>query len=164
MRIKNSLILIDLDSSAQIGRKYSGSKFSTAYLPPELLSINNNTCFALDEEELKSVVADPSHDAWSLGMTVFYLCTGLHFFYQDNADNLVEQTTFKQLYSFSMEFKKDKLAIVNDMQARNLIAQLLNKDPKKRPTMSSILQHPFLTHKSPSRMIGEKPEFDVFIR
>ena len=29
--------------------------------------------------------------------------------------------------------------------------------------MNQVMNHPFLTGKAPSRMIGEEPEFDVFL-
>jgi hypothetical protein len=40
---------------------------------------------------------------------------------------------------------------------------MLHKDPKKRPTLSRILAHPFLSSKKVVRMVGEKAAFDVFI-
>ena len=40
---------------------------------------------------------------------------------------------------------------------------MLMKDPKLRPTLSRISQHPFLTKQAVSRLPGEVPKWDVFI-
>ena len=52
---------------------------------------------------------------------------------------------------------------INDEKAKNLISQLLNQDPCKRISMDQVLNHPFITGKSPARMTGDTAEFDVFI-
>jgi hypothetical protein len=40
---------------------------------------------------------------------------------------------------------------------------MLTKDADKRPTLQQVLAHPFLSKKSVVRMVGDNPEFDVFI-
>ena len=52
---------------------------------------------------------------------------------------------------------------ITNLEARNLVAQMLTKDPMKRPRMSQVLAHPFLTGRKAPRMLGESAEFDVFI-
>jgi len=39
VRINGHLVIIDLDASAEIGRQYSWSKYSSAYLPPEAIDV-----------------------------------------------------------------------------------------------------------------------------
>jgi serine/threonine protein kinase len=46
---------------------------------------------------------------------------------------------------WSETIKKSKLARIKNNLLRNLISLLLSKDPKKRPTIASVLRHPFLT-------------------
>ncbi len=53
---------------------------------------------------------------------------------------------------------------VSDKLARNLLSQLLVKDPKKRAIhMLQALHHPFISGKKVARMVGQTAEFDVFI-
>ena len=52
---------------------------------------------------------------------------------------------------------------ISNLEARNLVSQMLTKDPMKRPRMSQVLAHPFLTGRKAPRMLGESTEFDVFI-
>ena len=41
--------------------------------------------------------------------------------------------------------------------------QMLTRDPSKRPHMSQVLAHPFLSGKKATRLLGETAEFDVFL-
>ena len=47
--------------------------------------------------------------------------------------------------------------------ARHLLSLLLYKDPAKRPSATHVLDHPFISGKSPARMQGDKAEFDIFL-
>eukprot|EP01037_Dinobryon_pediforme_P034773 gene34773-40845_t len=40
---------------------------------------------------------------------------------------------------------------------------MLMKNPLKRPHMSQVLDHPFLSGKKATRMLGESAQFDVFL-
>jgi hypothetical protein len=42
--------------------------------------------------------------------------------------------------------------------ARNLIAQMLTKDPARRPLMNQVLAHPFFTGRHTARLVGMAPE------
>ena len=175
MRSEGSFLLIDLDGSAEIGPGFAGMKISSAYSPPELVFRKENT----DEYGMKQynmtirdsqlfnypfLSAHPSQDAWSLGMVVYYLVTNITFFPCDSVgENIYNSKDLKNLFEFPDYLKQEMLLRVSDLQLRNLLSNLLNKDPLKRPTMTQVLSHPFLTGKVPSRMIGEKPEFDVFL-
>jgi hypothetical protein len=59
--------------------------------------------------------------------------------------------------------KAKKLELIDDKLARNLLSQMLMKDPKKRPSVSRVLAHPFFTGKPVIRMAGEEAEFDFFL-
>ena len=69
----------------------------------------------------------------------------------------------KTLYFFSDEFKNEQIDLIKDSLARNLIAQMLTKDPARRPLMSQVLAHPFFSGRYTARLVGMAPEFDVFI-
>jgi serine/threonine protein kinase len=67
------------------------------------------------------------------------------------------------LHDFSAEFKARKVSKIPDLLARNLVSQMLSKEPSRRPRASQILAHPFLSGKQAPRMVGQKPEYDVFL-
>ena len=68
-----------------------------------------------------------------------------------------------QLYMFTDKFKRSKVKEIPDSQARNLVAQMLTKDPSKRPSLAQIKLHPFFTGGKVARLTGETAVFDVFI-
>jgi serine/threonine protein kinase len=68
-----------------------------------------------------------------------------------------------ELCLFTDEFKNNQIDLIKDLLARNLIAQMLTKDPARRPLMSQVLAHPFFTGRHSARLVGMAPEFDVFI-
>ncbi len=67
------------------------------------------------------------------------------------------------LQQFSDDFKNIQMDLISDSFARNLISQMLTKDPARRPLMSQVLAHPFFTGRHTARLVGMDPEFDVFI-
>ena len=66
------------------------------------------------------------------------------------------------LYPFSEKIKRKRFQEISNAQARNLVAQMLTKDTKLRPSMSQVLVHPFLSGGNVARLIGEEASFDVF--
>ena len=81
---------------------------------------------------------------------------------QDCEDNLDNRNLMKLLL-FSEEFKYYRIDLIKDSLARNLIAQMLTKDPARRPLMSQVVAHPFFTGRHTARLVDMAPEFDVFI-
>lgn len=178
MRIDNHLKLIDLDASRMIGTTYADTKFSSAYLPPELSRIVPESRKILypnaDDEgtdidtslsvkdEARSIIASYSHDAWSYGVLLYKLLSGGLFFACNNADNVLVQDLPKLVF-YSEEFKVEFLSNISDRNGRNLVSQLLMNDPTKRPTMKSVLHHPFISGTQASRLFGEEAEYDCFI-
>ena len=67
------------------------------------------------------------------------------------------------LHEFPASFKEKKLNLIQDLTARNLVSQMLTVDPQRRPLLSQVLAHPFLTGRYSARLVGMDPEFDVFI-
>jgi len=80
--------------------------------------------------------------------------------FEDN-NNIMKQ--MKVLYEFPDSFKREKMAKITDKFARNLISQLLNKDPKLRPTMDRAIVHPFITGKNVVRMPGDVAPFHMML-
>jgi hypothetical protein len=63
------------------------------------------------------------------------MLTGETLLHADIKDNIFDQRQLKELYDFTDEFKSEKLSEIMSALGRNLVAQLLNKDQNKRPSM-----------------------------
>lgn len=182
MRSDGSFVLIDLDGSSRMDAGYAGVKISSSYSPPELVYKKKDTeeyglkqyveqskeemedNLELPKLEYDFLMADSSQDAWALGMTIFFLMSRSTFWQCDlEKENMCYSKDLENLYEFPEYLKNERLSSINDKLARNLVSNLLNKDPLRRPSMTQVLNHPFLTGKIPTRMIGERPEFDVFL-
>lgn len=100
---------------------------SPGYVAPEVL-----TCESYD----KSV------DMWSVGVIIYILLCGYPPFYADNAPAL-----FKKIMDVKYDFDDPSWDDVSD-GAKDLIRNLLVKDPKKRYTASQCLQDAWVQGKS----------------
>ena len=170
--------LIDLDAACEIGKEPVGHKSSSAYVPPEAIYIDEKSDTACvrsvvtltkGEATYELLTAHPSFDVWSLGCILYQMYTPdvKPLFQGGQDDNLVGVRkgvdNLFALAEWSPELKADKLADVPDMLARNLLSQMLHKDPLQRPSLSRVLAHSFLSGKKVARLIGEKPKYDVFL-
>lgn len=78
--------------------------------------------------------AHVSFDMWSLGCVLYHLCTGFPLFSANQEDNLGEKGLL-ELARWNDTAKAEKLSLVTDRFARNLLSQLL--DDKTRPNSMS---------------------------
>ena len=179
VRIDDKWKLIDLDASCRIGVDTVGIKSSSAYIAPEILYADNSskTVVVKSEKYVASglitasdlVVASPAVDVWSLGCILYQLCNAevrplLQGGQDDNlSSDESEEDSLWLLAEWKSDVKTKKLSRVKDPLGRNLLAQMLNRDPAKRPTLQRILSHPFLSGAKVSRLVGEKAQFDVFV-
>ena len=60
-------------------------------------------------------------------------------------------------------FQNGYIVMYIGQKSKNMISQLLNKNPLLRPTPNRILVHPLFTGSSTLRMVGEGPSIDVFL-
>ena len=125
------------------------------YVHPEAIYVDEKT----DSACVRSVVAvtkgnanyellmaHPSFDVWSLGCILYQICTAdvKPLFQGGQDDNLVGVRkgvdNLFALADWSPELKADKLADVSDQLARNLLSQMLHKDPIQRSSKTVRLQ------------------------
>ena len=136
--------LIDLDATCIIGIDKVGHKSSSAYVPPEAIYIDEAADTACvrsaaavtkGEATYELLTAHPSFDVWSLGCILYQMCTPdvKPLFHGGQDDNLVGvRKGVDNLFSlaeWSPESKADKLADIPDKLARNLLSQMLHKNP-----------------------------------
>ena len=170
--------LIDLDAACVIGKEPVGHKSSSSYVPPEAIYVDKKSDFACvrsvvavtkGEANYELLTAHPSFDVWSLGCILYQMCTAdvKPLLQGGQDDNLVGVRkgvdNLFALAEWSPELKADKLADVPDKLARNLLSQMMHKDPLQRPSLSRVLAHSFLSGKKVARLVGEKPKYDVFL-
>ena len=174
IRRENRWILIDLDAACRIGVDEVGFKSSTSIMPPESIYADYDTdCIYVKSKANmasgEALLAHPSFDIWSLGVILYQMCNieVKPLFEGGQDDNLSsdknDTVSLWTVYEWKVEVKAQRLAKVKDPAFRNLIGQLLSKDPAKRPTASRILAHPALTGKSVTRMVGEQTMYDIFL-
>ena len=170
--------LIDLDAACVIGKEPVGHKSSSAYVPPEAIYIDEKTDSACvrsflvvtkGEANYELLTAHPSFDVWSLGCILYQMCTAdvKPLFQGGQDDNLVGVRkgvdNLFALAEWSPELKADKLTDIPDKLARNLLSQMLHKDPLQRPSLARVLAHSFVSGKKVARLVGEKPKYDIFL-
>jgi serine/threonine protein kinase len=98
MRMGTRFLMIDLDATVSCKNgDCMGAKYSSAYLPPEMLYIDPadptaapliktyetdpDTGMPIDtERKFELLKAHVSQDMWSFGMTFFHMCAGVPFF------------------------------------------------------------------------------------
>ena len=110
---------------AQLSRGRTGATGTIEYMAPELLRQDTQTGHFLGEHSTAS-------DVWSLGM-LFYKCALGRLPYQsDDYDELVIGITgLKEKVNVPLNLEPDGL--------KNLIEQMLNVDPSKRPSVRAVL-------------------------
>lgn len=91
---------------------------SPAYLPPEML---------------KKQGVSKSGDVYQIGVVLYEMLVGIPPFYNDNMKILYE----------NIEKGKLKLPKYLSNEAKKCLQRMLNKDPKKRPNLESLLSDPF---------------------
>ena len=75
----------------------------------------------------------------------------------DGEDSLVA------LGQWTTKTKRRKLSHIKDPLARNLLSQILRKEPLQRLSLARILSHPFLSGHEAIRLPEQPAEFDVYV-
>jgi len=117
---------IDLESAMPRGS--NPVDFSPEACPPEF-------AYAFISGEGLRFKLDYSYDIWSYGMMLYELTTGRSYF----GNKTPAQITKSLQYT---NFEAD-VSLVNDSKLRDLIGQCLQADPKKRPSVTQLLLHPY---------------------
>ena len=175
--------LIDLDAACEIGKEPVGHKSSSAYVPPEAIyvdekskkfiyycaSVRSTVAVTKGEANYDLLTSQPSFDVWSLGCILYQMCTVdvKPLLQGGQDDNLVclrkGVDNLFSLAEWNADMKADKLADVPNQLARNLLSQMLHKDPLQRPSLARVLAHSFLSGKKVARMVGDQAKYDVFL-
>ncbi|KAL6065602.1 calcium calmodulin-dependent protein kinase type 1G [Balamuthia mandrillaris] len=110
-------------SFSEDGEKLMTSCGSPGYVAPEILTAESY---------------DKSVDMWSVGVIVYILLSGYPPFYADSAPAL-----FKKIMDVKYDFDDTVWDEISD-SAKDLIRNLLVKDPTRRFTAKQCLEHPWV--------------------
>eukprot|EP00826_Nyctotherus_ovalis_P003596 TRINITY_DN10737_c0_g2_i5.p2 TRINITY_DN10737_c0_g2~~TRINITY_DN10737_c0_g2_i5.p2 ORF type:complete len:301 (+),score=72.67 TRINITY_DN10737_c0_g2_i5:398-1300(+) len=117
------------------------------YIAPEIINESQGHSFEVD--------------IWSLGVSMYAMLFGVLPF--EAAD---VNSTYKRIKTNSYSFPEN---IPASSPAKDLISQIFNLDPAKRPTLDKILEHPFmhmienLPRTMPASTLARPPE-PVFVK
>ena len=88
-------------------------------------------------------------EIWSLGIIMCFLLTGIHPF-----EGKTKEDTMKNILDINkLPYSESKCKM--SPAAKNLIEQLLVKDPSKRPTLNQIIYHDFFNREGIPKYFGE---------
>jgi serine/threonine protein kinase len=119
---------IDLESAVPV--KENPIDYSVEAIPPEFA-----VAFLCGREPYMEM--EQNFDVWSLGMLLYELATGTHYF-EDKQDCKVQiATTLKNIEAVNLDNEHI------DSQLKDLIQQCLTIEPEQRPKVQQVLEHPF---------------------
>jgi len=129
-----------------------------------------------ENEEIREIIGTPDYvapeilayepislaaDIWSLGVLAYVLLTGFSPFGGDS-----DQETLRNIASAQLDFPAELFEGVSE-DAKEFIANCLNRNPKSRPTVQQCLDHPWIAQNSeppsPSPLMLKIPAPDHFV-
>jgi len=116
----------------EAGEQLMTSCGSPGYVAPEILTAESY---------------DKSVDMWSVGVILYILLSGYPPFYADSAPAL-----FKKIMDVKYDFDDSVWDDISD-SAKDLIRNLLVKDPSKRYTAQQCLSHAWITGKAKTKAV-----------
>ncbi|MCL7041437.1 hypothetical protein MKW94_026881 [Papaver nudicaule] len=118
-----------------LGKKFSEIVGSPYYMVPEVLKRNYG----------------PEIDIWSAGVILYILLCGVPPFWAES-----EQGVAQAILRGTIDFKRDPWPNVSE-NAKNLVQQMLEPDPKLRLNAKQVLEHPWIVNakKAPNVPLGD---------
>lgn len=119
---------IDLESAIPFNQ--NPVNYSPEACPPEFAE-------AFVKGDAGDFILRPSYDMWSLGMLLYEMGTGTAYFRGKSPEAITN--------ALKVETFEADVSAIKDEKLRDLVGQCLSRDPKKRPSITGFLLHPFFT-------------------
>ncbi|XP_051875709.1 serine/threonine-protein kinase Nek1 isoform X2 [Pristis pectinata] len=130
--IKSQNIFLTKDGTVQLGDFGIARVLNSTV---ELARTCIGTPYYLSPEICENKPYNNKSDIWALGCVLYEMCTLKHAFEAGNMKNLVLKIIRGSYPPVSVHYSYD---------LRNLMSQLFKRNPRDRPSVSSLLQKPFL--------------------
>lgn len=131
--IKSQNIFLTKDGTVQLGDFGIARVLNSTV---ELARTCIGTPYYLSPEICENKPYNNKSDIWALGCVLYEMCTLKHAFEAGNMKNLVLKIIRGSYPPVSVHYSQE---------LRSLLAQLFKRNPRERPSVSSILDKPFLT-------------------
>ncbi|XP_019710864.1 calcium-dependent protein kinase 1 [Elaeis guineensis] len=118
---------------------------STFFKPGEVFKDVVGSAYYIAPEVLRRNYG-PEADIWSAGVILYILLSGVPPFWAED-----EEGTFDAVLRGHVDFESDPWPSISS-GAKELVKNMLRRDPKERPTAAQILNHPWI------REDGEAPD------
>ncbi|XP_067885372.1 serine/threonine-protein kinase Nek1 isoform X2 [Heterodontus francisci] len=133
--IKSQNIFLTKDGTVQLGDFGIARVLNSTV---ELARTCIGTPYYLSPEICENKPYNNKSDIWALGCVLYEMCTLKHAFEAGNMKNLVLKIIRGSYPPVSVHYTYD---------LRNLMSQLFKRNPRDRPSVSSLLQKPFLARR-----------------
>ncbi|XP_072246110.1 serine/threonine-protein kinase Nek1 isoform X2 [Leuresthes tenuis] len=131
--IKSQNIFLTKDGTVQLGDFGIARVLNSTV---ELARTCIGTPYYLSPEICENKPYNNKSDIWALGCVLYEMCTLKHAFEAGNMKNLVLKIIRGSYPPVSVHYSQD---------LRSLLAQLFKRNPRERPSVSSVLDKPFLS-------------------
>ncbi|XP_071395125.1 serine/threonine-protein kinase Nek1 [Centroberyx affinis] len=133
--IKSQNIFLTKDGTIQLGDFGIARVLNSTV---ELARTCIGTPYYLSPEICENKPYNNKSDIWALGCVLYEMCTLKHAFEAGNMKNLVLKIIRGSYPPVSVQYSQD---------LRSLLGQLFRRNPRERPSVSSILDKPFLSRR-----------------
>ncbi|XP_056337319.1 serine/threonine-protein kinase Nek1 isoform X3 [Danio aesculapii] len=133
--IKSQNIFLTKDGTVQLGDFGIARVLNSTV---ELARTCIGTPYYLSPEICENKPYNNKSDIWALGCVLYEMCTLKHAFEAGNMKNLVLKIIRGSYPPVSIHYSSD---------LRSLLAQLFKRNPRERPSVSTILDKPFLARR-----------------
>ncbi|XP_073672798.1 serine/threonine-protein kinase Nek1 [Garra rufa] len=133
--IKSQNIFLTKDGTIQLGDFGIARVLNSTV---ELARTCIGTPYYLSPEICENKPYNNKSDIWALGCVLYEMCTLKHAFEAGNMKNLVLKIIRGSYPPVSMHYSQD---------LRSLLAQLFKRNPRERPSVSAVLDKPFLARR-----------------